>query len=293
MKLDKKVKWLLVACGGLLIILTIWISCFIKQTEIKEAVVKNQRFQSEKTKNGSEWLRYQVIQKKLLSLGQGWKRPTNKHSSNIGFDGTIPINEAVVKQITEIERIHEEEILGKLSDDNRIYHEYQQNLLRELKVKVAENDRIAKTKLESDLASEKKRQNQAFVNFRKDLERKYQLILINLELQKKMLVFNSINQKNQQSEAERIDLDITRLRNDIQKRTDERSDEMDQEFELYQKRRTAEYHAELSRFRKEKQELIQTELHRFRGEQMNEFKSWNNQRQTEVEKAIELRRFQQ
>lgn len=292
MKLDKKVKWLLVVCGCSLMIATVWISWFLKQSESKETSLKYYRFKNEKAKNNSEWMRYQEIRNKISGLTRGWKKPANKLNPNASFDLAISINDSVAKQINEIERIHEEEILGKLSEINRIYHEYRQKLLRDLDVKFAEKSKTAKIKLEADLASKKKRQMQALVNFRSDLERKQQLTLINLVLQKKMIAFNSVNADNQQSESERIDLEIARIRSDIKKRTDKYGDNLEKEFKLNQKQKMAEYQVKLSEYRKEKQILAQTELSRFRDEQMNEFKAWNNQRQTDVEQAIELRRFQ-
>lgn len=292
MKLDKKVKWLLVVCGCSLMIATVWISCFLKQSESKETSLKYYRFKNEKAKNDSEWMRYQEIRNKISGLTRGWKKPANKLNPNANFDLAISINDSVAKQIIEIERIHEEEILGKLSETNRIYHEYRQKLLRDLDVKFAEKSKTIKTKLEADLASEKKRQMQAMVNFRKDLERKQQLTLINLVLQKKMIAFNSVQADNQQSESERIELEIARIRSDIKKKIDKYGDDLEKEFKLYQKQKKAESQVQLSELRKENQKLAKTELSRFRDEQMNEFKAWNNQRQTDVEQAIELRRFQ-
>lgn len=293
MKLDKKGKWFLVVCGCVLIIATVWISFFLIRLGSKATSAKYHRFKSEKAKNDSEWLRYQEIWNKISGLSLGWKRSANKVSSDNKFNFTISINDAVTKQIFEIERIHEEEILGKLSETNLIYHEYRQKFLRDIESKFAEKSKALKIKLEADSVAEKKRQAQALVDFRKDLERQQQLTLINLELQKKMLIFNSVNVNYQQSESERIELEIAQIRNDIKKKAEKFGNDLEKEFELYQKRKTAKYHSELNEFRKEKQKLVQAELSRFRDEQMNEFKAWNNQRHIDVEQAIELRRFQQ
>ncbi len=293
MKLDKKVKWSLVACGCPLIIAAVWIGCFLKQPLSKETFLKYHRYKSEKAKNDSEWLRYQEIRNKISGLSRGWKKPAHQLNPDINPDLAISINDAIAKQIIEIERIHEEEILGKLSEANRIYHEYRRKLNRDLEVKFTEKSKAARAKLEIDLATEKERQAKALVDFRKDSERKQQLTIINLELQKKMLIFNSVSPKNHQGELEGIDLEIARIRDDIKKKVDQRSTGLEKEFELFQKRKTAEYHNQLSGFRKEKQKLFQMELSRFRDEQMDDFKDWNNQRQADVEQAIELRRFQQ
>ncbi len=294
MKLNKKVKWSLVVSCCFLIIVFVWMILILPENT--KTSVKFKRLKSEKAKYNSEWLRYQELGNKMSGLVQGWKQPSNKPSSMAGFDVLIPINDAVTKQVTEIERIHDEEILGKLSSANRIYHEYRQQLLRDLEVQYGEKSKEAKAKLEADLASRKKRQAQDSLTFRKDLERKHQLTLVNLELQKKMLIFSpSItgNNSNQQNETERIDMEIARIRGDLKRKIANYDVELEKEFEFYQKRKTVEYQAELSELRKEKQSMIQTELSRFRDEQMAKFQAWNNQRQTEVEQAIELRRFQQ
>ncbi len=289
MKLDKKITGLLVIGVCFFVISAVWIYHSVSKIS---RVTKNS-YSFGKEKNESEWLRYNVIREKISRLNRGWQKPTDTLKADSSIDVTIPINDAVAVQINEIKRIYEEEILGKLSEANRIYQEFRQNLYREYEIKEAEKIKEVKSKLEIDLASEKERQRQTLEIFYQDLERKQQYTLINLELQKKMLNFNSIEPKKLQSESERIDSEIARIRNEIKKKFDQRSDELDKDNEFYQKRRTAEYHTELSDFRKTKQKLIQEELSRFREEQMNEFRVWNNQRQTDVNQAVELRRSQQ
>ncbi|NLW47521.1 MAG: hypothetical protein GXY86_09335 [Firmicutes bacterium] len=234
-----------------------------------------------------------MIQKKLSSLNRGWKRSGHQTNSKNFVDIEIPIDEAVTNQINEIKRIYEEEILGKLSEANRIYEEYRQNLYREYEIKEAEKNKEAKIMLEADLASEKERQRQALQIYYQELERKQQFTLINLELQKKMLVFNSSDPKMQQDEIDRIDSEITVIRDEIKKQVDERCDELNQEFERYQKQRSTEYEQELRIFRKTKRQKIKAELSRFRDELIKEFRVWNEQRRTSVEEAVELRRSQQ
>lgn len=286
MKLDLKYKTLLVVGVCSFAILAVIIRSTDKKAQENYYAFSNK-------KNNSEWLRYQVVREKLSGLNRGWKRTSHKLNSKSRVNIEIPIKEAVTIQISEIKRIYEEEILGKLSETNRIYQEYEQNLYREYEIMEAEKIKEAKTKLESDLASEKERQRQILQNYFQELERKQQFILINLELQKKMLIFDSTVPKKQQEETERIDSQIAIIRDEIKKKVDERSEELDKEFALYQKRRTAEYRRELRDFRKTKQLEIQAELNRFREELMKEFKAWNDQRRIDVEKAIELRHSQQ
>lgn len=293
MKLGKRLKWSLVAYGCILMIATILSGIFLIKPKIKDVSGKNHQYKVKKRLDGSEWMSYQEIKEKIFSLSRSWERSTYQHNSNINLNLGIPISDAVEKQISEIKRIHEEEILGELSENSRSYNEYRQKLLRDLAVKDSEKLKTAKTKLDADLASEKKRQIQALAIFRKDLGKKYQLRLINLEIQKKMLIFKSIGTDNQQAETERIELEITGIQNDLKKKTKEHEIELNREYELYRKRRTAEYYNELSEFRQEKQRLVQAELGRFHNEQMNEFENWSEQRQADVEEAIKLRRYQQ
>lgn len=281
---------------GLLIItvcsLTISVSCVIWSL-IKDVRLTNSSVLNETSKNDFDWVHYQLIREKLFTLNRGWKRPINSRDSKGGLDVALPINDAIIVQIKEINRIYEEETLGKLSEANRIYQEYQQNLQREYEIKEADKIKAAKIKLETDLDHENKRLRQNLVKFHQDLERKQQYSLINLELQKKMFVFNSIDPDKQQKEIERIDLEITRIRNEIKKEFDERNSELNKEFDLYQKQRTIKYQMEVSDFRKVLKMDIQAELSHFREEQMQEFRAWNGQRQIEVERAVELRRSQQ
>ena len=106
-------------------------------------------------KSPSEWLRYQTIGKKLSVLNQGWKRSNYRPNPKNSIDIEIPIKEAVAIQINEIKRIYDEEILGKLSEANRIYEEYKQNLYREYEIIESKKIKEAKTTLEADLVTQK------------------------------------------------------------------------------------------------------------------------------------------
>lgn len=287
MKLDRKYKALLIVGFCSLMMLAAW---FIQSAGKKT----QENFYSYSNKKGdSEWFRYRAIRKKLFTLNQGWKRSSHRPNPKSRNDIEIPIKEAVAIQINEIKRIYDEEILGKLSEANRIYEEYQQNLYRESEIIESEKIKEAKIKLEADLASKKEWQRQILKNYHQEIERKHQYTLINLELQKKMLAFNSMDLNKQQEEVERIDNEIAIIREEIKKKMDERGDELDQEFTLYQNRRTAGYQRELRGFHKTKQQKIESELNRFREELMKEFRDWNDQRRTDVEEAIKLRHSQQ
>lgn len=286
MKLYRKYKVLLITGFCLFMILAAW----FMHTADKKA--QENIYSYSNKKSGSEWLRYQTIGQKLSVLKQGWKRSNHRPGPKSQVNVKIPIKEAVAIQINEIKRIYDEEILGKLSEANRIYEEYQQNLYREYEIIESEKIKEAKTKLEADLASKKEWQRQVLKNFCQEIERKNQNALINLELRKKMLTFNSNDPKTQNEEMERINVEIAVIREEIKKKIDERCDELDKEFTLYQKQRTAEYQRELKIFRRTKQQEIENELKRFREELMKEFRNWNAQRRIDVEKAIKLRHSQ-
>lgn len=293
MKFDNKVRWFLFACGCALIIVTFGINNFLIKTENKKVLMELLQLNSEKSKYDSEWLSYQEIWGKISGLSQGWKKPNNKNNTNNVVKVVIPINDAVAKQINEIERIHQEEIVGKLASNKRIYNEYRLKLYRDVEFQYQEKFKASKAKLEADLAAERKRQGLALANFRNKLEQTHQLTLINLELQKKMLIFSPINSNNQHNESERIDMEIARIREVIKKEYDKYSTELEREFELYRKRKTDEHKVKLDELRKERQKMIQTELNRFQQEQDHQFLAWKKQRQAEVEQGIKLRRIQQ
>ncbi|NLY75195.1 MAG: hypothetical protein GX075_07805 [Firmicutes bacterium] len=292
MKPDQKLKWWLITAGCCLsLIFLFWIGYFLIESENRIIISKSQQLISEKNKFDAEWSRYRKIGDKLSSLGRGWEKKNINPNSRTDLELTNPINEAVEKQINEIKRIHEEEILGKLSETNRAYREYQRKILREYRAKEVENLKLAKAKFEADLTLEKKRRDQALNDYRKSLVKQHQLTIINLELQKKMLIFN-FDSQDQQTEAERIERWINQIRNDIIKKTEEYKRELEHEYELYERQRTADYHREVNELRRESQRLITEELNLFRNRQFDEFRQWIDQRQSEVEQAIELRRFQ-
>ncbi len=293
MKFDNKIGWFLFAFGSSLIIMTIGINYFMIKSESKSVSVEFLQLKKEKAENGLEWLCYQEVWAKISGLNQGWKRPIDTVNSDKGVEVSIPIKDAVTKQINEIKRIHQEEILGKLSNDKRVYDEYRLKLYRDLEYQYQEKLKTSKSKLEAELVSERKRQDQARVDFRKNLERKHQLTLINLELQKKMLIFNPINNNNQENESKRIELEITRIREELKEEIDQYQADLEREFELYQKQKTAEYNAELSELRRERRQMLENELSCFQKEQDKSFQTWKEQRQTEVEHGIKLRRIQQ
>lgn len=294
MKFDNKAKWFLFVCGCSLIITIFGINYFLVKSESKRVLVDLLQLKSEKAKYDSEWLSYQKAWGKISGLSQGWKKSNDNDKVNINsvVEKVIPINDAVAKQINEIERIHQEEIIGKLTSDKRIYNEYRLKLYRDVEFQYQEKLKASTKKLEADLAVERKRQVLALINFRKNLERKHQLTLINLELQKKMLIFSPINSNDQHNKSERIEAEIARIREEIKKECDEYGAEIERELELYQKRKTAEYKGKLDELRKERQEMIETELNRFLQEQDERFQAWKKQRQAEVEQGIKLRRVQ-
>lgn len=287
MKLDRKYKALLIAGFCFLIMLAVW---FMQSANKK---TQENFYSYSNKKSDSEWLRYQTIGEKISVLNQGWKRSNHKPNPKSSIDIGVPIKAAIAIQVNEIKRIYDEEILGKLSEANRIYEEYQQNLYREYEIIESEKIKEAKTKLEADLASKKEWQRQVLKEYHQEIEGKDQNTLINLELQKKLLAFNSMDLNKQREEMERIENKIAIIREEIKKKIDERCDELDKEFILYQKQRTAEYQRELISFRRTKQREIENELIRFREELMKEFRDWNDQRRIEVEEAIKLRHSQQ
>lgn len=293
MKFDIKAGWFLFACGLTLIITFFGGFDLLNKFESKRVSVENLRLKKEKAKNDLEWLRYQQLWSKISDLGRGWKRPIDKRNIDSGPEVIIPIKDAVAKQINEIERIHQEEIIGKLSNDERIYNEYRQKLYRELEYQYQEGLKASRTKLEADLASEQKRQSQALADFRNNLERKHQLTIINLELQKKMLIFSPINTNRQENDSERIELEIARIRKELKKEVEKYKLQLEGEFDLYQKRKIAEYYGELRQLRIERQKMLEIELSQFREGQNERFQAWKNQRQIEVEQALKLRRIQQ
>lgn len=294
MKFDNKVRWFLFVCGCSLIITIFGINYFLVKPESKRVLVDLPQLKSEKAKYDSEWLSYREAWGKISGLSQGWKKSNDNDKVNINsvVEEVIPINDAVAKQINEIERIHQEEIFGKLTSDKRIYNEYRLKLYRDVEFQYQEKLKASKKKLEADLAAERKRQALALANFRKNLERKHQLTLINLELQKRMLIFSPTNINDQRNESERIDMEIARIRGVIKKEYDEYSAEIERELELYEKRKTAEYQGKLDELRKERRKMIETELNRFLQEQDDRFQAWKKQRQAEVEQGIKLRRVQ-
>lgn len=293
MKFDIKAGWFLFACGLTLIITIFGVFDLFNKFESKRVSVENLRLKKEKAKNDLEWLRYQQLWSKISDLGRGWKRPIDKRNIDSDPEVIIPIKDAVAKQINEIERIHQEEIIGKLSNDERIYNEYRQKLYRELEYQYQEGLKASRTKLEADLASEQKRQSQALADFRNNLERKHQLTIINLELQKKMLIFSPINTNRQENDSERIELEIARIRKELKKEVEKYKLQLEGEFDLYQKRKIAEYYGELRQLRIERQKMLEIELSQFREGQNERFQAWKNQRQIEVEQALKLRRIQQ
>ena len=211
MKPDQKLKWWLITAGCCLsLIFLFWIGYFLIESENRIIISKSQQLISEKNKFDAEWSRYRKIGDKLSSLGRGWEKKNINPNSRTDLELTNPINEAVEKQINEIKRIHEEEILGKLSETNRAYREYQRKILREYRAKEVENLKLAKAKFEADLTLEKKRRDQALNDYRKSLVKQHQLTIINLELQKKMLIFN-FDSQDQQTEAERIERWINQI----------------------------------------------------------------------------------
>lgn len=293
MKFDIKAGWFLFACGLTLIITIFGVFDLLNKFESKRVSVENLGLKKEKAKNDLEWLRYQQLWSKISDLGRGWKRPIDKRNIDSDPEVIIPIKDAVAKQINEIERIHQEEIIGKLSNDERIYNEYRQKLYRELEYQYQEGLKASRTKLEADLASEQKRQSQALADFRNNLERKHQLTIINLELQKKMLIFSPINTNRQENDSERIELEIARIRKELKKEVEKYKLQLEGEFDLYQKRKIAEYYGELRQLRIERQKMLEIELSQFREGQNERFQAWKNQRQIEVEQALKLRRIQQ
>lgn len=293
MKFDIKAGWFLFACGLTLIITIFGVFDLLNKFESKRVSVENLGLKKEKAKNDLEWLRYQQLWSKISDLGRGWKRPIDKRNIDSDPEVIIPIKDAVAKQINEIERIHQEEIIGKLSNDERIYNEYRQKLYRELEYQYQEGLKASRTKLEADLASEQKRQSQALADFRNNLERKHQLTIINLELQKKMLIFSPINTNRQENDSERIELEIARIRKELKKEVEKYKLQLEGEFDLYQKRKIAEYYGELRQLRIERQKMLEIELSQFREGQNERFQAWKNQRQIEVEQALKLRSIQQ
>lgn len=293
MKFDNKIRRFLFAYGCALVIVSFLVNHLLTQSETKKVSMELLQLKKEKAKIDSEWMHYQEIWGKVSSLSQGWKKPINKGDTHNAPEGAIPIKDAVVKQINEITRIHQEEILGKLSNNERIYSDYRLKLHREMEFQYLEKSKAIKAELEADLESERKRQAQELADFRKDLERKHQLTLINLELQKKMLIFSPSDSRSQQKEAERIELERTRIREGLKQETTKYASELNRKFEIYQKRKTAEYNEELKQLRNEMEKKLQMELNRFQEEQDLQFQAWKRQRQTEVEHAIKLRRVQQ
>ena len=294
MKFEKKVSWSILACGFSLVITFLGVNFFLKKVETGKVSLVTLQSKNKTSKNNSEWLRYHEISVKISGLSRGWQKPTQKGNVNNNDLGTvIPINDAVAKQINEIKRIHQEEIVGKLANAKRINNEYRLKLIRDVEFQYQEKLNTTKTKLEADMGAKRESQAKALAGFRKNLERKHQLTLINLELQKKMLIFTPTSPENQQREAERIELEIARIRGDIQREIDNYGADLEREFELYQKEKTAEYNAELKELQAEREKTLQVELDRFQQEQDNQFRAWKTQRQIEVEQGIKLRRIQQ
>lgn len=293
MKFDNKIRWFLFVYGCALIIVSFLVNYFLTKSESKKVSIKLLQLKKEKAQVDSEWMSYQEIWGKVSSLSQGWKKPINKGDTHNASEGAIPIKDAVVKQINEITRIHQEEIYGRLSNNDRIYKDYRLKLQREMEFQFLEKSKAIKAELEADLEAERKRQAQELADFRKNLERKHQLTLINLELQKKMLIFSPSDSHSQLKEAERIDLEMARIRGELKQEIVKYAGELSQKFEIYQKRKTAECDEELKQLRNEMEKKLQMELSRFQEEQDLQFQAWKEGRQTEVEHAIKLRRVQQ
>lgn len=293
MKFDNKIRWFLFAYGCALIIVSFLVNYFFTRSESKKVSLEILQLKKEKAKADSEWMHYREIWGKVSGLSQGWKKPINKGDTYNAPEAAISIKDAVAKQINEITRIHQEEISGKLSNNDRIYKDYRLKLHRDMEYQYLEKSKAIKAELEADLESERKRQAQALADFRKNLERKHQLTLINLELQKKMLIFSPSDSHSQQKEAERIELEMARIREGLKQETAKYAAELNRKFEIYQKRKTAEYNAELNQLRNEMEQRLQMELGRFQEEQDLQFQAWKKQRQIEVEHAIKLRRVQQ
>lgn len=293
MKFDNKIRWFLFAYGCALIIVSFLVNYFLTKSESKKVSLEILQLKKEKAKADSEWKHYREIWGKVSGLSQGWKKPIYKGDTHNASEVTIPINDAVAKQIKEITRIHQEEIFGKLSNNDRIYKDYRLKLYRDMEFQYLEKSKAIKAELEADLELERKRQAQAVADFRKNLGQKHQLTLINLELQKKMLIFSPSDSLTQQKEAERIDLEMARIREELKQETAKYAAELNRKFEVYQKRKTAEYNLELDQLRNEMEQKLQIELSHFQEEQELQFQAWKRQRQSEVEHAIKLRRVQQ
>jgi hypothetical protein len=88
-------------------------------------------------------------------------------------------------------------------------------------------------------------------------------------------------------------LEIARIRKELKKEVEKYKLQLEGEFDLYQKRKIAEYYGELRQLRIERQKMLEIELSQFREGQNERFQAWKNQRQIEVEQALKLRRIQQ
>lgn len=239
-----------------------------------------------------DWTKYQELQKEILKLDEKWKQNSGlPKSNNNDSENGIASNEAVGRQINGIEQMFKDEIAQKLDNLNQNLRDYSENLRNQMNSQLNEKVNLLNGQLKNEIQNKLSQMEKQLKDYRSLVNSEYQIRLANLQLQLATADLSS-NKDDALSEKNKIQSEITGIRNEIDQKTTLEEQRLQKEAENYREIRNKEILLEIDQLKAELEKQYQTALAVYRQRLEADFNKWRTYRETNLKSAIELRKEQ-
>lgn len=235
-----------------------------------------------------DWGKYQKLQQELTKLQENWANQSGE-SLQSTFD-LEPEKSALDYQMSEIERIYNEEIRLKIGNLNKAIADYLKKRQAQTSASYKEKVKQLNETLNKELTAKSEEMAGKVKQIRSQIQAEYQLELSNLQLQLSMLDMSLNPSDNNQADKEKIQTRINQINREIESKVAAEQTRLQDEFNRFAKEQKENASKEAQAYQSQLSRQLQEDIKQFRQKMETEFNEWQQQRKKELDETLQSRK---
>ncbi len=242
----------------------------------------------ERVKPLPDWSRYREagVAFRRLIANRGDYGP--KSAGNESLQDKPAVAEGIQIQIEQIEKIFDSENLFKQQVIQDQIDNFEQKLRKDGTVRTNEQSQTLRDRFDHDIKQKESSINQKLREFRRNLETSQQTNLATLQLRLTLIDMVNLDEGKKRQKEELIS-EIARVKQLIEHEYSVEKLKLTSELQNYQEQKKSELDRSLKRISTEQENYIQEQLNSLKEKTELEYRSWYQQRESDLQRAVRLR----
>jgi hypothetical protein len=287
----KPKTWVIGSCSVILLSLAIYF--LVTQTKLTSGIFQSKIAHVEiedVVAAHPDWAKYQKLQKELLKLRQSW---ANQSGEKLDLKDNLGSGRSELDyQMTEIERIYNEELQFKITNLNKTLSEYSKKHQAQVSATFKEKVDQLNEALNKELGAKSEEMAGKVDRFRSQTQAEHQLELSNLQLQLSMLDMSLSPNGNNREEKDKIQAQINQINREIDSKIAGEQKKLQEEFNRFAKERKDAVTKEAESYQVQLRQQLEEDIKQFQNELKSEFNQWQQKRKIELDATIKSRKAQ-